>query len=55
MSIFNHFQYINLINDQNNALALAKDFLTNYENDFILQEYAGEVEIPEIKLSAYRL
>jgi TATA-binding-like protein domain of the TOTE conflict systems/AAA domain/UvrD-like helicase C-terminal domain len=41
MSIFNHFQHINLTGDQNNALAKIQDFLTSDENVFILQGYAG--------------
>lgn len=41
MSIFNHFQHINLTNDQNNALVKIQDFLTSDENVFILQGYAG--------------
>lgn len=41
MSIFNHFQHINLTNDQNDALVMIQDFLTSDENVFILQGYAG--------------
>jgi len=41
MSIFNHFQHINLTNDQNDALVKIQDFLTSDENVFILQGYAG--------------
>jgi ATP-dependent exoDNAse (exonuclease V), alpha subunit - helicase superfamily I member len=41
MSIFNHFQHINLSNDQHNALVKIQDFLNSDENVFILQGYAG--------------
>lgn len=41
MSLLNHFQHINLTNDQNNALVKIQDFLTSDENVFILQGYAG--------------
>lgn len=41
MSIFNHFQHINLTNDQHNALVQIQDFLTSDEKVFILQGYAG--------------
>ncbi len=41
MSIFNHFQHINLTNDQQKALVMIQDFLTSDENVFILQGYAG--------------
>jgi TATA-binding-like protein domain of the TOTE conflict systems/AAA domain len=41
MSIFNHFQHINLTKDQHNALEKIQDFLTSDENVFILQGYAG--------------
>lgn len=41
MSIFSHFQHINLTNDQNDALVVIQDFLTSDENVFILQGYAG--------------
>ncbi len=41
MSILNHFQHINLTNDQHTALAKIQDFLNSDENIFILQGYAG--------------
>lgn len=41
MSIFNHFQHIDLTNDQNNALVKISNFLTSEEKVFILQGYAG--------------
>lgn len=41
MSIFNHFQHINLTNDQQIALEKIQDFLNSDENIFILQGYAG--------------
>ena len=49
MSIFNHFQHINLTNDQNNALVMIQDFLTSDENVFILQGYAGSGKTTLIK------
>ncbi len=41
MSILNHFQHINLTNDQHTSLAKIQDFLNSDENIFILQGYAG--------------
>lgn len=41
MKIFDHFQHINLTNDQHNALEKIQDFLASDENIFILQGYAG--------------
>lgn len=41
MSIFNHFQHINLTNDQHNALEKLANFLESDERVFILQGYAG--------------
>ena len=41
MSIFNHFQHINLTNDQHIALEKIQGFLNSDENIFILQGYAG--------------
>ncbi len=41
MSIFNHFQHINLTDDQNNALVKLHAFLESDERVFILQGYAG--------------
>ena len=41
MSIFNHFQHINLTSDQNNALVKIQEFLDGDENVFILKGYAG--------------
>ncbi|NMA64798.1 MAG: AAA family ATPase, partial [Clostridiaceae bacterium] len=41
MKIFDHFQHINLTNDQNNALVKVQDFLNSDENVFILKGYAG--------------
>ncbi len=41
MSIFNHFQHINLTNDQRNALEKLHAFLESDERVFILQGYAG--------------
>jgi tRNA A37 threonylcarbamoyladenosine biosynthesis protein TsaE len=41
MKIFNHFQHINLTNDQRNALEQINTFLTSENNVFILQGYAG--------------
>lgn len=41
MSIFNHFQNINLTNDQRTALEKMQEFIQSEENIFILQGYAG--------------
>lgn len=41
MKIFNHFQHINLTNDQHNALEKLNAFLENEEHIFILKGYAG--------------
>lgn len=41
MNIFNHFQHINLTNDQRNALERLNAFLESDERVFILQGYAG--------------
>ncbi|QKG79309.1 ATP-dependent DNA helicase [Tenuifilum thalassicum] len=41
MKIFNHFQHINLTNDQRNALEKLHAFLESDERIFILQGYAG--------------
>lgn len=41
MKIFNHFQNINLTNDQRNALELLSAFLASDERVFILMGYAG--------------
>lgn len=41
MNIFDHFQHINLTDDQKNALTKIQDFLDSDENVFILQGYAG--------------
>lgn len=41
MKIFNHFQHINLTNDQRNALEKLYAFLESDERVFILQGYAG--------------
>lgn len=41
MSIFNHFQNINLTNDQQTALEKIQDFLNSDESIFILKGYAG--------------
>lgn len=41
MNIFNHFQHINLTNDQRNALEKLHVFLESDERVFILQGYAG--------------
>lgn len=41
MKIFNHFQHINLTNDQRNALEKLHHFLESDERVFILQGYAG--------------
>ena len=41
MNIFDHFQHINLTNDQRNALEKLHDFLVSDERVFILQGYAG--------------
>lgn len=41
MKIFDHFQHINLTNDQRNALEKLSAFLENDEQVFILQGYAG--------------
>lgn len=41
MKIFDHFQHINLTNDQRNALEMLHDFLVSDERVFILQGYAG--------------
>lgn len=41
MSIFSHFQHINLTNDQHTALGKIQDFLNSDEHIFILQGYAG--------------
>ena len=41
MNIFNHFQHINLTNDQRNALEKLRTFLESDERVFILQGYAG--------------
>src|SRR5690606_14808946 len=41
MKIFNHFQQINLTNDQRNALEQLHAFLESDERIFILQGYAG--------------
>ena len=41
MSILNHFQHINLTNDQHIALEKIQGFLNGDENIFILQGYAG--------------
>jgi len=41
MNIFNHFQHINLTNDQRNALKKLHAFLESEERIFILQGYAG--------------
>ncbi len=41
MKIFDHFQHINLTNDQRNALEKLQAFLESDERVFILQGYAG--------------
>lgn len=41
MKIFDHFQHINLTNDQRNALEKLQTFLESDERVFILQGYAG--------------
>lgn len=41
MNIFNHFQHINLTNDQQNALEKLHTFLESDDKIFILQGYAG--------------
>ncbi len=41
MKIFDHFQHINLTNDQRNALEKLQTFLESDEQVFILQGYAG--------------
>ena len=41
MNIFDHFQHINLTNDQRNALERLHTFLESDERVFILQGYAG--------------
>lgn len=41
MKIFDHFQHINLTNDQRNALEKLHTFLESNERVFILQGYAG--------------
>lgn len=41
MNIFNHFQHINLTNDQRNALEKLHAFLESDERVFILQGFAG--------------
>lgn len=41
MNIFNHFQHINLTNDQRNALEKLQSFLESNDRVFILQGYAG--------------
>jgi tRNA A37 threonylcarbamoyladenosine biosynthesis protein TsaE len=41
MKIFNHFQHINLTNDQHNALVKLHAFLESDDRLFILQGYAG--------------
>ena len=41
MKIFDHFQHINLTNDQHNALEKLHTFLESDEQVFILQGYAG--------------
>ena len=44
MSLFNHFQHINLTNDQNNALVKIQDFLTSDENDLFTRDMRGVVK-----------
>jgi ATP-dependent exoDNAse (exonuclease V) alpha subunit len=41
MKIFNHFQHINLTNDQRNALEKLQAFLESDGQVFVLQGYAG--------------
>jgi len=41
VNIFNHFQHINLTNDQRNAIEKLSAFLESEDNIFILQGYAG--------------
>ena len=41
MKIFNHFQHINLTDDQRNALGKLSAFLESDDRVFILQGYAG--------------
>ncbi|MBK9290662.1 MAG: AAA family ATPase [Bacteroidetes bacterium] len=41
MKIFQHFQHINLTNDQRNALEKLQAFLKSDERIFILKGYAG--------------
>ena len=41
MSILNHFQQINLTNDQNTALKRIQDFLASESSVFVLNGYAG--------------
>lgn len=41
MNIFNHFQHINLTNDQYQSLESIQDFLVSENNIFILKGYAG--------------
>jgi len=41
MNIFNHFQNINLTNDQQTALSGIQDFLYSEKDVFVLQGYAG--------------
>jgi hypothetical protein len=55
MSIFNHFQHINLTNDQHTALDKIQDFLNSDENIFILQGYAGSGKTTLLKGFVYYL
>jgi tRNA(Met) C34 N-acetyltransferase TmcA len=41
MKIFNHFQHINLTNDQHHALEALHAFLERNELVFIIQGYRG--------------
>lgn len=45
MKIFDHFQHINLTNDQRNALERLHAFLESDERVFILQGYAGSCKV----------
>jgi len=49
MSIFNHFQNINLTDDQRKALEQIQVFITGNNNVFVLQGYAGSGKTTIIK------
>lgn len=49
MSIFNHFQHLNLTSDQEISLGKIQEFISSEDNVFILQGYAGSGKTTLVK------